>query len=282
MFEALKEINARPEPFEFYTANELWTDEHISKQMLAFHLNENIDVSSRKITFIDKSVDWMTEHLNLARGTKIIDFGCGPGLYAIRLVQKHANVVGVDFSQRSIQYAQEAAFKECLPITYVCADYLEFKTNELFHLVLMIMCDFCALSPSRRKIMLRKFHALLHPGAVVLLDVYSLAAFEKREETALYEANLLNGFWSPDDYYGFMNTFKYEKEKVMLDKYTIIESDRTRTFYNWLQYFSPATLEREFVECGFVIEDIYADVAGSPYCPDSAEFAVVARKKQIT
>jgi len=28
MFEELKEINARPKPFEFYTADELWTNEH--------------------------------------------------------------------------------------------------------------------------------------------------------------------------------------------------------------------------------------------------------------
>ena len=42
MFEELENINARPEPFEFYTAGDLWTDEHTSKQMLSFHLNEGI------------------------------------------------------------------------------------------------------------------------------------------------------------------------------------------------------------------------------------------------
>ena len=55
MFEELEKINTRPEPFEFYTANELWTDEHTSEQMLSFHLNEDIDVSSRNAAFIDRS-----------------------------------------------------------------------------------------------------------------------------------------------------------------------------------------------------------------------------------
>jgi len=68
---------------------------------------------------------------------------------------------------------------------------------------------------------------MLEQGGSVLLDVYSLNAFEKRTETALYEANLLDGFWSPNRYYGFQNTFKYEKEKVVLDKYTIVEAGRT-------------------------------------------------------
>jgi hypothetical protein len=48
MFEELEQINSRPEPFECYTASELWADEHTSRQMLAFHLNADSDVSSRR------------------------------------------------------------------------------------------------------------------------------------------------------------------------------------------------------------------------------------------
>jgi hypothetical protein len=59
MFEALETINVRPEPFQFYTASDLWTDEHTSKQMLSFHLNETVDVSSRNIEFINRSVEWI-------------------------------------------------------------------------------------------------------------------------------------------------------------------------------------------------------------------------------
>ena len=84
---------------------------------------------------------------------------------------------------------------------------------------------------------------MLIPGGSVLLDAYSLTAFEERQEASTYEANQLNGFWSSNKYYGFLNTFKYDREKVVLDKYTIIEADRTRTIYNWLQYFSHNALK---------------------------------------
>jgi len=278
VFDKIENINTRPAPFEFYTASDLWTDEHTSEQMLRFHLNEDIDVSSRKAEFINHSVEWIASDFNIVAGTKIADFGCGPGLYATRLAQRQADVTGIDFSERSIQYAQEVAIREGLSIHYVNQNYLKFETDERFHLVLMIMCDFCALSPTQRKKMLSKFYTILEPGGSVLLDVYSLKAFDQREETAMYEANLLNGFWSPNKYYGFLNTFKYESEKVVLDKYTIIEASRTRIVYNWLQYFSPEALEREFVECGFAVEKLYSDVAGSPFDSESEEFAVVAKK----
>jgi len=75
-----------------------------------------------------------------------------------------------------------------------------------------------------------------------------------------------------------LNTFKYYKEKVTLDKYTIIEEKRTRVVYNWLQYFSEDSLKKEFEESGLKIQELYSNVAGKPLSPDSAEIAVVASK----
>ena len=278
MFKELEKINERPEPFQFYTASDLWTDEHTSKQMLSFHLNDAIDVSSRNAEFINRSVEWMATEFNIGKDFKIADFGCGPGLYAARLAKHGANVTGIDFSESSIEYAKDIAAREQLNIIYVNQNYLEFETEDQFDLVLMIMCDFCALSPTQRKGLLRKFHKILKPRGSVLLDVYSSLAFEQKEEVTTYEVNQLNGFWSPNKYYGFLNTFKYDEEKVALDKYTIIELNRTRTVYNWLQYFAPEDLEREFGESGFSVTGLYSNVAGIPYDQNSAEFAVIARR----
>lgn len=278
MFEQLEKINTPPEPFEFYTARELWTDDHTSEQMLRFHLDDKIDASSRNAAFIDRSANWIASRFDIGAGKKIADFGCGPGLYAARLARMHAKVTGIDFSGRSIRYARETAAAEGLPVRYVDRDYLEFETDDRYDLIMMIMCDFCALSPVQRRKMLAKFHRFLEPSGSVLLDVYSLAAFDRHVEKAVFEPNLLNGFWSPGRYYGFLNTFKYEKEKLVLDKYTIIEAGRTRTVYNWFQHFSPEDLEREFGQCGFAIEGLYSDVAGTPFSPASKEFAVAAKR----
>ena len=278
MFELLKEINARPEPFQYYMAEALWTDEHTSKKMLEYHLNESVNVSSRKGEFIQRSVEWIASHFNVNSQTSIADFGCGPGLYTTRLAEKGVDVTGIDFSERSIRYATQTAAQKGLHIHYVRQNYLEFETDKQFDLILMIMCDFCALSPAQRQTMIHKFSKLLKPRGSVLLDVYSLASFDQRKEVATYKHNLLDGFWSQEDYYGFLNTFKYDKEKVVLDKYTIIEQARTRVVYNWLQYFSRDAIAREFEENGMKVEEFYSDVAGAPFRPNTPEFAVVARK----
>jgi len=278
LFEELERINERPEPFEFYTASALWTDEHTSAQMLSFHLNAAIDVASRNPEFIRRSVEWIASRFCIDKDTKIADFGCGPGLYTTRLAKCRAIVTGIDFSGRSIEYAKSVAAREQLDIRYVEQNYLDFETQDRFDLVLMIMCDFCALSPKQRQNILNKFQRILKPGGSVLLDAYSLAAFVQKKEAATYEANLLNGFWSPNKYYGFLNTFKYDQEKVVLDKYTIVESKRTRTVYNWLQFFTPEDLEKEFRDSGFCVEGLYSDVTGTPYDRNSGELAVIATR----
>src|SRR5512135_2813124 len=169
MFNQLEEINLRPKPFEFYTASDLWTDKYTSKQMLSFHLNGEIDVSSRRLSFIDKSVNWIISQFDVREGKSVADFGCGPGLYAERLARTNAAITGIDFSKNSIEYARNRARDEKLNIKYVNQNYLEFHSNDRYDLIIMIFCDFCALGPAQRKTLLEKFRCLLkHDGSILL------------------------------------------------------------------------------------------------------------------
>ena len=278
MFRQLQEINTRPAPFEHCSAAALWTDEHTSSRMLEFHLDGSVDISSRKTDFIERSVSYIMSRFDLDKSKSIADFGCGPGLYTTRLARSGAAVTGIDFSERSIRHARESSEREGLTIDHIQADYLEFDTSKRFDLITMIMCDFCALGPDQRRRLLDKFLNLLKPGGALLLDAYSLQAYDKREELISYAPGLLDGFWSAKPYFGFQNTFKYKSEKVVLDKYTIIEESRSRTIYNWLQYYDRDSLKTEIEAQGLSVTEFLADVAGTPFDPGSDEFAVVATK----
>ena len=261
MFEKLKLINQRPAIWSHYTAALLWDDKHTSEQMLQLHLNHDVDIASRRTSFIDRSVAWMKTQFNISTNTKICDFGCGPGLYTSRFAQLGAEVTGIDFSTRSIDYARTQAEKASLSINYVNQDYLQFESDIQYNLITLLMCDFCALSPQQRSQLLSKFHALLDDGGHIVFDVYSLAGFGRREEVAQYAHNLLNGFWAAEEYYGFLNTFLYTEEHVALDKYALFTKERKWEVYNWLQYFSPDALHKEVELAGFTITATYADVA---------------------
>jgi hypothetical protein len=108
--------------------------------------------------------------------------------------------------------------------------------------------------------------------------VYSIPAFNRRSETIGFQERLLPGFWSAAAYFEFRAGFRYDAEQVSLDKYTIVEKHKTWEVYNWLQYFSPESLEKELIENGLVVETVLGDVAGHPYDSAGTEFAVVAKR----
>lgn len=277
-YELLAQISTRPAPFSRYTARELWTDPHVAQQMLRYHLAPDIDAASRSSGFMDRSVEWIADRFKIADGARIADFGCGPGLYTSRLARYGCDVTGVDFSANSLDYAREAARQSGQTIRYVQVDYLNYEPEQPLDLIILIMCDYCALSPEQRRQLLRRFHASLKPDGAVLFDVYSPFEYANHQEKAIWEENLMNGFWSAGRHYGFLNTFKYEAEKLILDRYFIVEEERTREICNWFQCFTPEELTAELAGCGFEVEELLRNVAGDPYDAATSEFAVIAYK----
>lgn len=278
MFHELKEISKRPEVYSRYSVADLWTDEHRSKKMLECHLDESLDLSSRKKAFIDKSVQWIINRFSITSGSSICDFGCGPGLYTTQFAEAGAKVTGLDFSERSLNYAKQTAKQKNLDIDYILGNYLDFTTDKKFDLITLIFCDFCPLSPEQRKKLLSIFHTYLKDDGSILLDVASLHAYDQRKEETQLEHATADGFWSADEYYAFINTFKYDTEKVILDKHTLIEASRRYEVYNWLQYYDRDTLTKEFEQNGFKIVEYYGDVAGAPYSDQSDQIAIIAQK----
>lgn len=278
MYEQLIHINERPFPFSIYTANTLWTDPHIAQQMLKTHLDQNTDLASRRLSFVEASVGWLQTRFNIGPGTCLADFGCGPGLYTTRLAQLGAAVTGIDFSANSLRYAKETAVTHHLPIDYIHTNYLQFQSDKQFDLILLIYCDFCALSPAQRQQLLAIFREHLADGGAIVLDVHSLVEFDRFEEGVSYGRCQSGDFWTDEDYFSFTNQFKYEAEHVTLAKYSIFTPTRSFAVYNWLQHFDRASLTAEFTASGLTITDWYANVAGEPFDPQSPTIAVVATK----
>lgn len=275
MYPTLKRINTRPEPFSAYTAETLWNDPYTSQSMLAYHLDPDVEAASRSHAFIDRSAAWIAEHFELGRESRVCDFGCGPGLYTSRFAKVSDHVTGLDFSASSLEYAKAQSPE----VAYILGNYLDYQSSEKYDLITMIMCDFCALSPLQRGKLLQKLRELLAPGGSVVFDVYSLNAYHARQEQSIYEHNQLGGFWSEKDYYAFVNTFKYDDEKVVLDRYTIYTEDGTeREVYNWLQHYDFESLKEEIEANGLSVAERFANVAGDSYSDTLSEFAVVLRR----
>lgn len=260
------------------STSKFWDDEHISKGMLEAHLHPNWEAASRGHDLIDKSVEWIAQIAPSSTYKNILDLGCGPGLYAERLYKKGYNITGIDFSQRSINYARKKVRERNQEINYIYKNYMDIDYKNEFEIVILIYCDFGVLSDISRQVLLKKIYESLKPGGKLIFDIFTLKEFEKKKESNTWYVSEEGGFWKPDKHICLESHFIYEGD-VRLDQYVIIDKDeRVDIIRNWHKQYTKDSIISEIKKAGFNKIDIYSDVAGKQYSEHTKVMGIVAEK----
>ncbi len=229
----------------------MWTNEHISKQLLGIHLNPHVDLASRKKSTINKTVAWILQQVDTDRALKILDLGCGPGLYSKMMARQGHSVTGIDISKTSIHYAKEQANLDDLNVTYHRNNYLEvdFEPGK-YDLVILIYADFSVLTPGERKTLLESIFKTLKKGGKLILDVFSDENIDQKATPKSWEA-VENGFWKNSPYLVLSESFIYDQEKVILYQHLVIDDHSTEIYRFWTHFFSERKLRELFREFDF-------------------------------
>ena len=249
-----------------------WDDPHISLGMLKAHLDPDTDASSYRLATIEGAVDWLSALL--PPGSRLLDLGCGPGLYTARLAQRGYQVTGMDYSRRSIAYAQDHDPRS----RYLCQNYLTLEAESAFDAITLISCDYGALIQAERRALLPRVYRALKPGGRFILDVFTPAAAAKKRERATWSAHPDGGYWSARPHICLQTTHLYCQRAVSVDQYVVLTSDGVTDYLLWDTVFSPESLTGELTAWGFTAQGVYGDVRGSAYTVQSDTLCMVARK----
>ncbi len=243
--------SARPAIYEKSTSF-MWTDRHISKQLLNTHLNPDIDLASRKQESIEKTVDWILNTQKDKGKLNILDLGCGPGLYAELLAKQGHSITGVDISETSINYAKQSAKEKGLDITYINASYLELEFQpEQYDLILLIYTDFGALTSSEQRYLLKQIYLTLKKSGTYIFDVLKDNNLESKVTPNTWEASN-GGFWKPTPYLMLSQSFLYETEKVVLFQHIVIDENEKAEIYRfWTHFFNKIDIKQKLTGQGF-------------------------------
>ncbi|MBI9037103.1 MAG: class I SAM-dependent methyltransferase [Bacteroidales bacterium] len=228
----------KPELYEKGTSF-MWTDEHISKQLLNIHLNADIDLGSRKKSTIVKTANWILDTQKEKGKLNILDLGCGPGLYAEIFAEKGHCITGVDISKNSIEYAKKSAKDKKFDTNYVNSNYLEINLeSDKYDLVVLIYTDLGVLIPSERDKLLKMIYRVLKKGGTFIFDVLKDKDIENKTSPKTWEANN-SGFWKESPYLALSESFLYKEEKVILFQHNIIgTAGNIETYRFWTHFFS--------------------------------------------
>ena len=257
-----------------------WDDPAFSERMLREHLSQEHDAASRRFGKIDAHVDWIHRELLSGRPTRILDLGCGPGLYASRLARLGHECVGIDFSPASIAYAAQTAEKEGLRCVYRLEDIRTAVYGQGFGLVMLISGEFNPFRPEEAQgILCKAFDALSNDGTL-LLEVSTFDSLKEAGERGASWYSSPGGLFSDRPHLCLTESFWDAGKCVATTRHFVVDAaagDVVRCAES-LQAYSDERYCSLLTECGFARVRFYPSLVGTVDETQNHFFVIVARK----
>jgi SAM-dependent methyltransferase len=205
-----------------------WNEPGFSQRMLAEHLSQAHNAASRRFAIIDEHVAWIHNHVLGDRPARILDLGCGPGLYLNRLVRLGHGGTGIDFSPASIAYARTTAGDVDLAVHYRLEDLrtAEFLQpgDSVYNLAMFLYGEFNTFRPTVARELLRKAYGALRPGGQMLIEPSTFASVQALGAPGhnWYAAN--SGLWSDRPHLVLQDNAWDSEQQAAVERYTIVDA----------------------------------------------------------
>lgn len=257
-----------------------WDDPEFSRRMLAEHLSQRHDAASRRLGTIDSHVDWI--HRELLNGTlaKVLDLGCGPGLYTSRLAGLGHECVGIDISPASVGYASAQADKDGLRCSYALEDVRTADYGVGYGLVMLIFGEFNVFRPGDARAILEKAHAALSPGGVLLLEPHTFEAVRETGERDAHWYSADRGVFLDEAYLCLRESFWHPEQAATTERYYVVDAATggVTRYASSMQAYTDAEYRGLLAECGFGEIRFYPAMGGGKDGGEGGLVVLTARR----
>ena len=256
-----------------------WDDPDFSRRMLLEHLTQEHDLASRRSELIDRHVAWIHGTVLSGIPTRILDLGCGPGLYASRLAALGHTCTGIDFAPASIAYAHEQAEQRGLACRYVQADIRAADYGTDHGLVMLIFGEFNVFSRASAAAILRRAHAALDDGGQLVLEPHTLATVCRLGDQTWWQA-AERGLFSKNPHLLLYESAWDREGRTTTERYYVVDAatGSVTRHASTMQAYTDAEYEALLAECGFGEVQFYPSLCGEEDGAQPELFALVAVK----
>jgi SAM-dependent methyltransferase len=271
--------NPAPEPWT-EGDNIPWHDPAFSARMLQEHLSQEHDAASRRQVKIDAHVAWIHEQFLAGQPTRILDLGCGPGLYASRLARLGHSCVGIDYGPASIAYARQVAVEGGLDCTYTEADIREADYGRGYGLAMLIYGEFNVFRPQDAACILRKARATLVGGGILLLEPSTYQAVQREGQSGRQWYTASSGLFADRPHLCLTEHSWDGDRSACTTRYYIIDAGTAEVVRHASSYqaYSDTQYRDLLHSCGYSNVARYPSLSGKADETQRDFFVLVARK----
>lgn len=230
-----------------------WHDPAFSAAMLKEHLSQSHDLASRRAAIIDQHVAWIQTYLPSGRPARILDLGCGPGLYTERLARLGHTCTGIDYSPASIAHAQATAQAEGLPATYQLADIRMADYGNGYDLAMLLFGEFNVFRPEDAVTILAKVAHALRPSGVLLMEPHTYASLHASNQPPDTWFRSQGGLFSSEPHLCLMQHHWNDVDMVSTRRYYVIPGagEEVTCYAQSLQAYSMVRLRAMLTAHGY-------------------------------
>ena len=257
-----------------------WNDPAFSERMLKEHLSQDHDAASRRFEKIDRHVAWIRQTVLHGFPTRILDLGCGPGLYSSRLAQYGHTCTGIDFSPASVRYAIERAQQLGLNCAFTCQDIREADYGSGYGLAMLIFGEFNVFKPADARLILKRAYDALSPSGSLLLEPSTFLHTENLGKQAASWYSVKSGLFFDAPHINMEDNHWDSATRTSTTRYFIVDAHTSQVtrYASTYQAYTDAELSALLEECGFSGVTFYPSMLGVPDEDQSGFIAVTARK----
>jgi SAM-dependent methyltransferase len=272
--------NPKPEPWA--EGDKIpWNEPGFSRRMLGEHLSQEHDWASRRGVTIEKHVDWFHRKVLSGRPSRILDLGCGPGLYTSRLAKLGHECTGIDFSPASIEYARDFAQKANLHCSYQLEDLRKADFGSGYDLAMFIYGEFNVFTPQDARQILHKARQAIQPQGSLLLEVHTFEVVRRMGLQAPSWYSSESGLFSDRPHLYLQENFWDESQSVATMRYFIVDAQTSQVtrYASSMQAYTDKQYRELLEECGFQSIVFYPSLTGETDSAQAGLFAILADKE---
>ena len=274
-------IRRQTEPVPWAEGDNIpWNEPDFSERMLREHLSQAHDLASRRAPTIDQHVEWIHHAVLGDTPARILDLGCGPGLYANRLAQRGHTCVGIDFSPASIAYATDHARADNLPCVYHQQDIRAADFGQGHDLAMLIFGEFNVFCRADAELILTKARQALADHGRLLLEVHTLAVVRAVGEQSASWYTAEHGLFSARPHLCLNESFWDARQAIATKRHFIVDglTGEVTRHASSLQAYTPEEYQALLERCGFTAVTFVPSLKGEPDETQPDFYVIVARK----
>ncbi|HBT97503.1 MAG TPA: class I SAM-dependent methyltransferase [Desulfobulbaceae bacterium] len=200
-----------------------WDDPDFSRRMLENHLSQDHDWASRRKDTIARHTAWVAGQLR-QQPSRVLDMGCGPGLYTQTLAELGHHCVGVDFSPASIAYARKQAADSGLEIEYALCDIRNYENEQAFDCILMTFGEINVFTRQDAVGIVKNCAGMLAEDGLLILEAHTYEAVRASGETASSWQRQAGGLFSDKPHLCLQENSWNASEATALSRYFIVDA----------------------------------------------------------